>query len=169
MLLVSVLSSKSLSADFARKRPRPCMYPHVFLQRVVTAKSLSTDLTNSSFFSQMQLRVILERLARSKLAFADCACKRSLIMRVRQVFFQSESIAISLAAYIAHGLAFSAVYTLYVHVEIALHLELLAASLAAESIVLGVLANTVLAQRLSTLEHAAALGANESRQRAVSL
>lgn len=49
MLFMRILSSESSTAYLARERSCTSVYPHVFLQRVVTTKSLAANLTNSPF------------------------------------------------------------------------------------------------------------------------
>ena len=160
MLLVRFQPPEGFTAYLAREWPHARVYPHVFLEGVVVAEGLSAYLAEGTLLPQMQEIGLLEGLRGGQYALADLAGKRALIVRVGEVLLQSEAVAVGLAAYVADGLAFVAVYALEVHIQVALHLELPAAGLAGEPEALGVLAHEVLAQRLPALKHAFALAAD---------
>lgn len=97
--------------------------------------------------------MLLQGLTGGELALAYRASELSLVVGVSQVFLESETVAVGSPTDVAHHfLATLVVDALDVHVEVVLHLEFFAASLARKSVADRVFSDAVLAKGLTTLE-----------------
>lgn len=157
MLLIRALAPERLVADRAAVRHDAVVNPHVLLQGVAAAEGLTAHLAHGALPTIVQLAVSLQRFLRRQLPPAHVTRESTVAVKVTKVLLKRERIPISLAAHVADRLATVTVNTLHVHIQIALHLEALVASIAHVILTLRMLPQVVLSQRLLAFADGVAL------------